>query len=226
MNSYELSKQWFDFCFENPEKIKPNHTALYFFAIEHCNRLGWKEKFGFPTEMAKDAIGIKNYKTYSNTLNDLVKWKFIKMIEKSKNQYSANIIALVKNTKAHTKALSKARLKHGLKQVQSIVSIDKPNNKEPNNKEPNNKECVYSFKDFWNDYEKKIGLNKSKPKFEILSDKNKLLIKDYLPKYKAAQPNKKFRKNPEVFLNNESWNDEIISDQDQKEEIVKPKLNL
>jgi len=134
MNGYELSRKWFDFCFENPEKIKPNHSALYFFAIEHCNRLGWKEKFGFPTEMAKDAIGIKNYRTYINTLNDLVEWGFIKMIEKSKNQYSANIIALVNYTKASTKALDKARSKHSQKQCKStyksIDSINKQRTKE------------------------------------------------------------------------------------------------
>ena len=135
-NSYELSRNWFDWCFENPEKINANHTALYFFIIEHCNRLGWKEKFGLPMEMAKDALGIKNYKTYSKAFNDLVEFGFIKVIEKSKNQYSANIIALVKNTKAHTKALSKATQKHSQKQVHDIVCIDKPINlltKEPIN---------------------------------------------------------------------------------------------
>lgn len=50
MNGYELSRKWFDWCFENPEKINPNHSAMYFFIIEHCNRLGWKDKFGLPTE--------------------------------------------------------------------------------------------------------------------------------------------------------------------------------
>jgi len=128
MNSYELSRNWFDWCFENPEKISPNHTAMYFFIIEHCNRLGWKEKFGLPMEMTKDAIGIKNYRTYSNTLNDLIEWGFITLVQKSKNQYSSNVIAIVKNTKASAKALDKAMQKHNQKQVESIVCIDKPNN--------------------------------------------------------------------------------------------------
>lgn len=140
MNGYELSRIWFDFCFENPEKVKPNHTALYFFAVEHCNRLGWKSKFGFPTEMVKDAIGIKNYRTYINTLNDLIEFGFIEMIEKSKNQYSANIIALVNYTKATTKALDKASIKHLQKQSQSnyksIDSIDKQLNNKPETKKP------------------------------------------------------------------------------------------
>lgn len=138
MNSYELSRFWFDFCFENPEKIKPNHSSLYFFCIEHCNRLGWKSKFGLPTTMAKEAIGIKSYNTYINTLSDLVEWGFIKMIEKSKNQYSANIIALSKNDNALNKALDKALVKHASKQSesthQSIDSIIKQLNKEQLNK--------------------------------------------------------------------------------------------
>ena len=128
LNIYALSRAWFDFSFSNPDKIKPNHTALYFFAIEHCNRLGWKEKFGFPTTMAMEAIGIKSYNTYKETLSDLVSWGFIKMIETSKNQYSANIIALSKFNKAQYKALDKALSKHGTKQsestIQSIDSID------------------------------------------------------------------------------------------------------
>ena len=84
MNGYELSRKWFDWSFENPERINTNHTALYFFIIEHCNRLGWKEKFGLPTTMAKEAIGIRSYNTYINTLNDLVEFGFINLIEKAK----------------------------------------------------------------------------------------------------------------------------------------------
>ena len=125
MNGYELSRNWFDWCFENPEKIKPNHTALYFFAVEHCNRLGWKKKYGMPTTMAMEAIGIKSYNTYINTLNDLVEWGFISMVQRSKNQYSANIVALSNFDKALDKALDKAFIKHGTKQSESIDSIDK-----------------------------------------------------------------------------------------------------
>lgn len=133
MNSYELSRKWFDWTFENPERINPNHTALYFFIIEHCNRLGWKEKFGLPTTMAKEAIGIRSYNTYINTLNDLVNFGFIKLIEKSKNQYSSNIIALSNFDKAPDKALDKALIKHTTKQRESIDSINKQETK--NNKQ-------------------------------------------------------------------------------------------
>ena len=149
MNGYELSRNWFDWCFENPEKIKPNHTALYFFAVEHCNRLGWKKKYGMPTTMAMEAIGIKSYNTYINTLNDLVDWGFIEMIQRSKNQYSANIVALSNFDKALDKALDKAFIKHTSKQSESIDSIDKQEtSKQINNEQkPPSLEEVISYFD-------------------------------------------------------------------------------
>lgn len=149
MNGYELSRCFWDYAFEHPEKIRPVHSAIFFFAIEHCNRLGWKSKFGFPTTMAMDAIGVKSYNTYTRALQELVDYGFVKMIEKSKNQYSANIIALSKNDKALDKALDKAFIKHGTKQsestVQSIDSIDK----QYNNKQVNHS---YSESDFLEDW--------------------------------------------------------------------------
>lgn len=155
LSGYELSRQWFDFSFENPEKIKPVHAAIYFFAMEHCNRLGWKKKFGFPSQMAMDAVGIKNWRTYIKAFNDLVDWGFFDLIEKSKNQYSSNIIAIVKNTEAHTKALDKALQKHlqkhGTKQsssnYKSTDSIYKQVTIEPFNK-GTNKQCFSDSPDF------------------------------------------------------------------------------
>lgn len=89
--------------------------------------------------MAKSAIGIHSYNTYTNTLTDLIEWGFIKMIQKSKNQYSSNIIALSNFNKAPTEALDKAIIKHASKQSEStgesIDSINKQVNKETNNKE-------------------------------------------------------------------------------------------
>ena len=119
MNGYDLSKKWFDFCFVNPEKVKPIHTALYFFAVEHCNRLGWKEKFGLPTEMCKEALGVRSWHTYISAFNDIVDWGFFILIERSKNQYSSNIIALSNFDEAIDEAYIKALTKHASKQHQS-----------------------------------------------------------------------------------------------------------
>jgi len=132
MNGYDLSKNWFDFCFENPELISPSHTAIYFFAIEHCNRLGGKEKFGFPSQMTMDAIGIKKPHTYIKYFNDIVDWGFFRLIQKSYNQYSSNIISLnyakPKNGTALGKAMAKHTAKQGHSTRQGTGSIIKPLN--------------------------------------------------------------------------------------------------
>jgi len=152
MTGYEFSRAWFNFSFTQPHKIKPSHTAIYFFAIERCNHMGWKKEFGFPTDLAMEALGIKNYRTYMSALQDLVDWGFIKWIQKSKNQYTANIIALVKNNKAPNIALDKAWCVQSAKQVQptqqSIASIDKQVNLKPINHKTLNKKPLIDVKDF------------------------------------------------------------------------------
>ena len=67
------------------------------------------------------------------------------------------------------------------------------------------------FDFFWNDYDKKVGdKQKLKSKWNKLSDKDRNDIMNYLPLYIEAVPDKQFRKNPETFLNNKSWLDEIV----------------
>lgn len=79
--------------------------------------------------MAMEAIGIKSYNTYRKTLTDLIDYGFIIMVEKSKNQYSSNIVALSNFDEALDKALDKALTKHLIKQSESTIqsndSIDK-----------------------------------------------------------------------------------------------------
>ena len=133
MNVFEISKKWFDWCFDNASKVKPIHTALLFFIIDQNNRLGWKQEFGLPRQMAMDAIGVKNNRTFTSAFNDLENWGFITVLERSKNQYSANIISIfgcVKNTPATTKALTKATQNHSQKQRIGIAPINKLKNLE------------------------------------------------------------------------------------------------
>jgi len=134
MNGYDLSRNFWNWAFDNPEKISTNHAAIFFFAVEHCNRLGGKEKFGFPSQMTMDAIGIKKHQTYIRYFNELVDYGFFKLIQKSKNQYSANIISLIYAVPKKGKALDKAIIKHRAKQTettgQSKDSIVKPINKQ------------------------------------------------------------------------------------------------
>lgn len=67
-----------------------------------------------------------------------------------------------------------------------------------------------TFEAFWNLYDKKVGREKAKKLWEKLSKKEKRDCMEYTPAYVASTSEKCFRKNPETFLRNKSWNDEII----------------
>jgi hypothetical protein len=70
----------------------------------------------------------------------------------------------------------------------------------------------YSFSLFWELYDKKRG-NKAllERKWNSLAAEEKQKAVEYIPLYKAAQPNKQYRKDPLTFITNKAWNDEIIS---------------
>ena len=80
-----------------------------------------------------------------------------------------------------------------------------------NGNEPEVKEEKLPFDQFWDSYNKKVGdKTKLEKKWDALSLKDQHAIMEYVPKYIASQPDKKYRKNAESFLNNKSWNDELI----------------
>jgi hypothetical protein len=68
------------------------------------------------------------------------------------------------------------------------------------------------FDDFWEAYDKKVGDKvKIKKKWDALSVSAQESAMSHIPKYKHVQPDKKFRKNPETYINSKAWNDELIT---------------
>lgn len=67
----------------------------------------------------------------------------------------------------------------------------------------------------------KVGRPKSEAKWKKLSRKDQQAIIDYIPRYKEATPDKKYRKNPETFLNNRSWEDEILGSSQSATPLIK-----
>ncbi len=68
-----------------------------------------------------------------------------------------------------------------------------------------------TFDQFWDLYDKKVGRKTCEPKWKKIKEGDREKIKTHVPFYKASEPNKKFRSNPETFINGELWNNEIIS---------------
>lgn len=85
--------------------------------------------------------------------------------------------------------------------------------KEGNGREDARAAPNINFSVFWDLYDKKVGeKEKLEKKWLSLTDTEREKAIQQIPKYKLSQPEKKFRKNPETYLNNKSFNDEIIND--------------
>lgn len=76
---------------------------------------------------------------------------------------------------------------------------------------PRNIVDEYTFENAWNLYDKKVG-NKAdlKRRWNSLCKTDRKAATEYIPSYVLSQPDKKFRKNFQTFLNQRGWEDEII----------------
>lgn len=84
-------------------------------------------------------------------------------------------------------------------------------------------EICPTFNDFWELYDKKVGKENSQLLWINLLQAEKETIMRYLPDYINSTPDIRFRKNPEKFLAQRSWNDEIIREkQNGKYQIRNP----
>lgn len=104
-----------------------------------------------------------------------------------------------------------------------VTNEQQTNNKQitTTKNDKNNNNSILSFDDFWNLYDFKVGSKtKLEKKYASISEQDRQKIKNHVPMYIASQPEKQFRKRPATYLNNESWNDEIVGqekvEQDKK----------
>lgn len=78
---------------------------------------------------------------------------------------------------------------------------------------PKKEKTSLDFQLFWDAYDKKRDRSTSERLWNALKLADQQSIMDYIPLYKEAQPEKRFRKDPVTFLRHRSWEDEIIQDQ-------------
>lgn len=251
INGYNLTRDWYDFKFENPSKVRANHSDFYLYLVDQWNRLGQKKEFGLPTSYTMECLGIGSYNTYKKILSDLVLFGFVIIVKDSNNQHNSKIIALSKFDKASdkasdepiNKALDKATIKALDKPIDTIIKqynkltieqiknilfyfnelpkseISKRISELTKNDSSDENSINIPFDDFWDLYDKKVGeKEKLKKKWSKLKDSERELIMKFIPEYKKSQPDKKYRKNPDTFFNQKSWNDELIQPEQKTEE--------
>lgn len=241
---YYFTNKWFEFSFQNPDKISPTHTAMYLWFVQLNNKLQWVEKFASPASQTMQAIGLKSYNTYKKIFDELIGFGFIKVITESRNQYTAVIIALSKFDEAQHKANGKAKkvlpqkmIEHNQKQSEpTIHSIDSIIKQETDiNLETIKTQTLFGeseakiiklkihFDEFWNLYDHKKGDKKAATKkWDALTHETQKKIIELLPKFILTISDKQYQPYPTSFLNQERWNDDLT--QKNKKNENKPTI--
>lgn len=116
------------------------------------------------------------------------------------------VIQQLKDPSQTLEATLEGLLKHLENEIENEIVIENTNEEESEIKI----EVWPTFDDFWNLYDKKTDRAKCEKKWNNLKQEDKEAIMEYLPAYKQSTPDKKYRRNPETFLNNKTWENEII----------------
>ena len=83
-----------------------------------------------------------------------------------------------------------------------------------------NKSINISFDTWWDLYDKKVGSkNKLQTKWNKLTNDQRTQAISHTRQYIIAQPDKQYRKNPDTYLNNESFYDEIIKPKEFNQQV-------
>lgn len=197
LNGYTLTRAWFDWCMDNPEKIRPIHTAIYLYAVETSNRLGWVEKFGFPTRYVMQILGISDWRTYNKALNDLIEFGFLKLIKKSQNQYQSAIIAIVKNTEPihyHNSITTLSNSESNQNHNNITTVINKPNKPINNKTNKREKQKTLAFDFLQNNCSEFMEYFKTEYGFKI-KDK-----KSFVTKFNNKMVIEKTKLEPDVII--------------------------
>ena len=113
----------------------------------------------------------------------------------------------------------------GIRKVEGGYSEKAEDNNTILNNTINNKSINISFNSWWDLYDKKVGSKtKLESKWNKLTDDQRIQAIKHTKEYIIAQPDKQYRKNPDTYFNNESYNDEIIKNKDYKEQIPTNKI--
>jgi len=132
---------------ENPALNNTTSTAIYFYIVSVANQLGWKPEFSLSSTQIMNGCGIANYKTYKKHLDILIENGLIKVVRESKNQYMANVFALVNFTEALPKQ-DQSNAEAMPKQYQSTAHIHKTIKTNKTNKENKEYRSIDEIKSF------------------------------------------------------------------------------
>ena len=145
-------------------------------------------------------------KFFKDNSGKYINQRLLDEMTKRKNYTESRRKNRLGKTKKHMLNISKTYDKH----------MENENENENINKNEIKVELYPTHEDFWNEYDKKTGKQKSIKLWNKLNQKTKEEIMTYIPAYVKSTPEKKYRKDPATFLNNEGWRDELIIKENDK----------
>lgn len=96
------------------------------------------------------------------------------------------------------------------KQSKSNANRIEESREEEKKKEEMSIELWPTFNDFWDTYDKKQDRDKCEKKWKKIDQGAREKIMEHLKLYVLSTPDKTYRKNPSTYLNNNSWENEVI----------------
>lgn len=118
-----------------------------------------------------------------------------------------------------------ASVKHRLSNPQALKE-SKVNKIKENKSKVNNTEIdsliKFEFETFWKIYDKNIGRFGCEKVWVTLSNEDRERVLKHVSDYVKSTPDKSFRKNPEKYLYEETWKDEVIFKQEKPLTNAKP----
>lgn len=136
--------------------------------------------------------------------------KLAQMLDESTSRHP-EMIKLIENL--HNSGIIRENIGSNSGQIQNNSDqkrIEEKRIEEKRREENINTESLFAFATFWNLYNKKTGYSKCKALWLKIKPPAYPVILAHVGEYVSATPDKKYRKNPETYLRNRCWNDEII----------------
>jgi hypothetical protein len=211
--------------------IKSTSVVVYLSLLQINNSCGWKDPFLATYTQVLSMTGIANHKTYYSALDELVRKNYL-IWNKSKNQHQAasfSIKVLYQNSEEQVSSTPHASSMHTEEQLPSTVHIPKPSkqlNKKTKEVEffsfegfseqavKEDKVLEFEFDAFWNKYPIKVGKKNAQKLWLSLKRVDQQKIMDTISAYAKYKPFESYRHlNPTTYLNQERWNDELVSAQ-------------
>jgi hypothetical protein len=206
---FTATEKWKDAWFQDlPAKYK----LFWLYLLDECDAAGvWKPNIGLAVyqigESFEQSELIRILKERIQVLDNGY-WFIPKFIE---FQYGT----LSDQSKPHQsviRILSKHGIQTNCKGIHTIKEKEKEKEEDKEKEKDATKEYLEeSFRLFWDKYDKKVDRDKSFKRWVKISNEDHVKIMQHLQKYIPLTPDKTFRKDPSTYLNNQSWENEVVT---------------